>query len=114
MAATAMAATADIFPEYVIHKKLCYLSYGEASKMRILSKTWLQAWSTLPKLEFFVEYFEETQIVDAIMETYRENKIPFDKFGFSHSSKLNRRHQVFSLIDEWLDTALQNGIRDIV
>nr|XP_004247681.1 putative F-box/LRR-repeat protein At5g02700 [Solanum lycopersicum] len=114
MAATAMAATADIFPECVIHKILCYLSYGEASTMRILSKTWLQAWSTLPKLEFFVEYFEETQIVDAIMETYRENKIPIDKFGFSHSSKLNRRDQVFPLIDKWLDTALQNGVRDIV
>uniref|UniRef100_M1A674 F-box family protein n=1 Tax=Solanum tuberosum TaxID=4113 RepID=M1A674_SOLTU len=109
-----MAATADIFSECVIHKILCYLSYGQASRMRILSKTWLQAWSTLPNLEFLVEYFEETKIVDAIMETYRENKIPIDKFGFSNCSKFNRRHQVFPLIDKWLDTALQNGARDLV
>ncbi|XP_059293188.1 putative F-box protein At1g49610 [Lycium ferocissimum] len=112
--ATNLTATADILPACVIHKILCHLSYGEATLMRILSKTWLQAWSTLPSLEFRVGYFEDTEIMDSIMESYRDNKIFIDKFECSNCLKSNSRYQVFPLIHKWLFIALQNGVKDIV
>ncbi|XP_059318588.1 FBD-associated F-box protein At3g52670-like [Lycium ferocissimum] len=105
--------TADILPECIIHKILCYLSYGEASRMRILSKTWLQAWLTHPNLEFIFRYSDEAiKIVDKIMERYRDGKIPIEKLGFTKNS-----HPVFCegevspQIDKWLGIALQNGVK---
>ncbi|PHT32473.1 hypothetical protein CQW23_28810 [Capsicum baccatum] len=110
-------ATTDILSVCLIQKILCYLSYKEASRMRILSKTWQQAWLTLPNLEFRVEYMSRgAEIVDAIMERYRDDKIPIDKFEFSNCSGSNDSDLFFVRINTWLDMALQNGkcLRELV
>ncbi|XP_059310862.1 uncharacterized protein LOC132062275 [Lycium ferocissimum] len=102
--------TADILPECIIQKILCYLSYREASRMRILSKTWRQAWLTHPNLTFRdISSDEEINIVDKIMERYRDGKIPIEKFGFNEISRpLVCKGEVF---DKWLGIALQNGVK---
>nr|XP_009596532.1 putative F-box/LRR-repeat protein At3g59230 [Nicotiana tomentosiformis] len=108
-------ATADILPECVIHKILSYLSYEEATHMRILSKTWLQAWLTHPKLEFTFDFHKgNMKIVDKVMERYGETKIPIDKFELWMFSSKSRCGEVFPLIDKWIDIALQNGAKDLV
>nr|XP_010326731.1 F-box/FBD/LRR-repeat protein At2g26030-like [Solanum lycopersicum] len=100
--------TADMLPVCLIRKILCYLSYREASRMRILSKTWLLAWLDLPNLEFSGK---SIAIVDNIMERYRDGNIPIDKFEFDNSKKPDR---ISGLIDKWLGIALQNGVRHLV
>ncbi|XP_049406413.1 putative F-box/LRR-repeat protein At3g44810 [Solanum stenotomum] len=100
--------TADMLPVCLIRKILCYLSYREASRMRILSKTWLLAWLDLPNLEFSGK---SIAIVDNIMERYRDGNIPIDKFEFDNSKKPDR---ISALIDKWLGIALQNGVRHLV
>ncbi|MCD7452646.1 hypothetical protein HAX54_017706 [Datura stramonium] len=103
--------TLDVLPSCLIYKILCYLPFKEATQMSILSKTWLQAWLTHPNLEFEfgVPYMK---IVDAIMERYRDKKIPIEKFELSDSSSSSSRG--FPLIDKWIDIALQNGVKDLV
>ncbi|XP_059310031.1 putative F-box/LRR-repeat protein At4g00320 [Lycium ferocissimum] len=108
-ATTNGTATADILPECLIQKILCYLSYKEAANKSILSKTWLQAWLSLPDLKFAAAYFKgNTKVVDNIMERYRVRKIPIEKFELSYSGFS------FPLIYKWLYSALQNGIKEVV
>ncbi|KAM3356903.1 F-box/LRR-repeat protein 25-like [Capsicum galapagoense] len=45
------------------------------------------------------------------MERYKDRKIPIGKFELSN---YYANSQVFPLIDEWLDIALQNGVKDLV
>ncbi|KAG5586981.1 hypothetical protein H5410_047415 [Solanum commersonii] len=102
---------ADLLPECLIQKILNFLpSYNQASKMSILSKTWLQAWSTLPNLKFSVIDLQgwegHTKIVDTIMERYGKQKIPIEKFELSES--FTDFHHVFSRVDKWLFIALEN------
>ncbi|PHT71876.1 hypothetical protein T459_22661 [Capsicum annuum] len=80
--------------------------------MSILSKTWLKSWLTHPNLEFNVPNLKgNIKIVDTIMERYRDGKIPIEKFelldceGSTHG---------LTLIDKWIDIALQNGAKDLV
>ncbi|KAM3356914.1 hypothetical protein P3S68_023628 [Capsicum galapagoense] len=81
--------------------------------MRILSKTWLQAWSTLPNLELKVDYPDNMKkVVDNVMERYRKEKIPIEKLELSQYH--NDSHEVFPLIDKWLDIALQNGVKYLI
>ncbi|PHU01269.1 hypothetical protein BC332_31056 [Capsicum chinense] len=56
------------------------------------------------------------EIVDAIMERYRHDKIPIDKFEFSNCSGSNDSDLFFVRINTWLDMALQNGkcLRELV
>ncbi|KAK4721998.1 hypothetical protein R3W88_012231 [Solanum pinnatisectum] len=105
-------ATADILPECLIGKIVSYLSFKEAAKMSLLSKTWLRSWFMHPNIDFKYLYNGrnlELEIVDTIMDRYRDGKIPIDKFELSYSD--------FSLIsqpiDKWLDIALQNGVNDV-
>ncbi|XP_049374359.1 putative F-box/LRR-repeat protein At5g02700 [Solanum verrucosum] len=102
---------ADLLPECLIHKILSYLSLTDATRLSILSKTWLQACSTLPNLEFTVKYRNNLKIVDNIMERYRDEKIPIEKFELSDFSYLRL---VFPMFDKWLDIALQNDVKHIV
>ncbi|PHU01107.1 hypothetical protein BC332_30894 [Capsicum chinense] len=99
-----------------MHQLVQFLkSYKEAPQMRILSKTWKQAWLTLSNLEFRVEYMSRgSVIVDTIMERYRDDKIPIDKFEFSNYSGSNDNDLFFIRINTWLDMALQNGVKDII
>ncbi|XP_070030141.1 uncharacterized protein [Nicotiana sylvestris] len=106
-------ATADILPNYLIHEILSCLNIKESTKMSILSKTWLQAWSTLPNLKFICKYSIDSKIIDAILERYRVNKIPIDKFEFSYCLEYRSR-DVFPLIDKWLGIALQNGVKHLL
>ncbi|KAM3327054.1 hypothetical protein P3S67_002180 [Capsicum chacoense] len=109
---------ADILPECLIQKILCFLSYKEAVKMSILSKTWLQASLTLPNLKFTVDHSNGNMkiVVDNIMERYRKGKIAIEKFELG--TTLSRDNyvscRVFSRIDKWLDVAIQNGVKDLV
>ncbi|KAM3326997.1 hypothetical protein P3S67_002123 [Capsicum chacoense] len=108
---------ADILPEFLIRNILCFLSYEEAIKMSILSKTWLQALSTLPNLKFKVDYPGNMKIVvDNVMERYRKEKIPIEKFELG--TMLSRDNyvssRVFPWIDKCLDIAIQNGVKDLV
>ncbi|PHT39092.1 hypothetical protein CQW23_22665 [Capsicum baccatum] len=81
--------------------------------MRILSKTWLQAWSTLHNLELKVDYPDNMKkVVDNVMERYRKEKIPIEKLELSQYH--NDSHEVFPLIDKWLDIALQNGVKYLI
>ncbi|KAK4732144.1 hypothetical protein R3W88_025132 [Solanum pinnatisectum] len=107
-----MGATSDILSDCLIHKILCFLSFKEATKMSILSKTWLRAWSTHPNLEFKVDYLNDNmKKVDSIMERYRDGKIPIERFELSDSSY---SQEIFPLFDKWLHIALQNGVKDII
>ncbi|XP_049391439.1 putative F-box protein At3g58860 [Solanum stenotomum] len=103
-------ASADILPECLIGKIVSYLSFKEAAKMSILSKTWLRSWFMHPNIDFKYLYNGrnlELEIVDTIMDRYRDGKIPIDKFELSYSDfSLISQH-----IDKWLDIALQNGIK---
>uniref|UniRef100_A0A1S4DDH7 F-box/FBD/LRR-repeat protein At2g26030-like n=1 Tax=Nicotiana tabacum TaxID=4097 RepID=A0A1S4DDH7_TOBAC len=103
----------DILLECLIDKILSYLNYEEAAKMSILSKTWLQAWLTLPYLKFIVVSRKEINIVDKIMERYSDYKIPIVKFEFSNFSGYYYR-EVFSLIDKWHEIALRHGVKDLL
>ena len=77
----------DLLPECLIQKILCLIDYKEATKMSILSKIWLQAWSTLPNLKFFVNCWQGwgvgTKIVDTIIERHEKGKIPMHNFELS-------------------------------
>ncbi|XP_049354209.1 F-box/LRR-repeat protein At3g26922-like [Solanum verrucosum] len=105
---------ADILPECLVQKILSFLpSYNQASKMSILSKTWLQAWSTLPNLKFFLYCWEiRTKIVDTIMERYGKGKIPIEKFELSEIFADSL--QLFPMVDKWLLIALENGVKELV
>ncbi|WMV47477.1 hypothetical protein MTR67_040862, partial [Solanum verrucosum] len=105
--------TADILPELVIHKILSNLNYVEASRIIILSKSWLQAWLTHPNLLFVAYSRTEEDIVDKIMKRYRDEKIPIDKFELSMDIVTPTSYLSFS-IDKWLDIALQSGVREVV
>ncbi|KAG5587521.1 hypothetical protein H5410_047955 [Solanum commersonii] len=103
--------TADILPECVIRKILCFLSFKESAQLSILSKTWLQAWLTHPNLNVTVDYHgNNLDIVDNIMKRYRDGIIPIEKFELSH---FDSSSQGFPLIDKWFDIALQNGVKDL-
>ncbi|XP_015087190.1 putative F-box protein At1g49610 [Solanum pennellii] len=107
-----MRATSDILSDGLIHKILSFLSFKEATKMSILSKTWLRAWSTHPNLEFEVDYLNDNmKKVDSIIERYRDEKIPIEKFELSNASFPQEN---FPLFDKWLHIALQNGVKNIV
>ncbi|KAK4732150.1 hypothetical protein R3W88_025138 [Solanum pinnatisectum] len=107
-----MKATSDILSDCLIHKILSFLSFKEATKMSVLSKTWLRAWSTHPNLEFEVDYFiDNMKKVDSIIERYRDEKIPIEKFELSNTSF---SEEIFPLFDKRLDIALQSGVKDIV
>nr|XP_016475643.1 PREDICTED: putative F-box/LRR-repeat protein At3g28410 [Nicotiana tabacum] len=108
-------ATANILPECVIHKILSYLRYEEATHMRILSKTWLQAWLTHPKLEFTFDFHKgNMKIVDKVMERYKDGKIPIEKFELTKvSDSVSYECEAFPLIEKWLGIALQNGVKDL-
>lgn len=103
--------TADILPECVIRKILCFLSYKEAAQLSILSKTWLQAWLAHPNLDITVDYYgNNVESVDNIMKRYRDRGIPIDKFELSY---FDSSSQGFPLIDKWFDIALENGVKDV-
>uniref|UniRef100_M1DDE4 F-box/LRR-repeat protein n=1 Tax=Solanum tuberosum TaxID=4113 RepID=M1DDE4_SOLTU len=81
--------------------------------MTILSKTWLQAWLTLPDLKFTMYYLNRnTNIVDNIMERYRDGKIPIQKFELSYF--VHYTSDFFHLIDKWLDIVFQNGVENLI
>ncbi|KAG5588585.1 hypothetical protein H5410_049019, partial [Solanum commersonii] len=104
---------ADILPECLIQKILCCLNFKEATKITIISKTWLQAWLTLPDLKFTTYYLNRnTNIVDNIMERYRDGKIPIQKFELSYF--VHYTSDFFHLIDKWLDIAFQNGVENLI
>ncbi|KAG5587541.1 hypothetical protein H5410_047975 [Solanum commersonii] len=88
--------TVDIFSKCLIHKILCFLSFKEATRMSIISKTWLQARSTLSNLKFRVEYSKCDLKID-------------------HHSFFDNCREVlaFPLVDKWLDIALTNGVEDL-
>ncbi|XP_059310434.1 uncharacterized protein LOC132061805 [Lycium ferocissimum] len=48
------------------------------------------------------------------MERYKERKIPIDMFEFWMFPLKSPSREVFPLIDKWIDTALQNGVKDLV
>uniref|UniRef100_K4CUW8 F-box domain-containing protein n=1 Tax=Solanum lycopersicum TaxID=4081 RepID=K4CUW8_SOLLC len=109
---------ADILPELVIHKILSNLNYVEASRMTILSKTWLRSWLTHPNLLLVVYSGTDEKrmigkidadIVDKIMKRYMDEKIPIDKFELSMDIVTPTTGYLFDSIDKWLDVALQNG-----
>ncbi|KAG5611648.1 hypothetical protein H5410_022929 [Solanum commersonii] len=95
-------ATADILPECLIEKIVSYLSFKDAAKMSILSKTWLRSWLIHPNIEF--KYPGGNSVVDTIMNRYRDEKIPIDKFELSYSYN----PEVPQPIDKWLFIALEN------
>ncbi|OIT35240.1 hypothetical protein A4A49_57260, partial [Nicotiana attenuata] len=105
-------ATADIIPDCLIDKIVSYLSFDKTAQTSILSKAWLLAWLIHPKLEFSIHYYKDMNIVNKIMERYRDGKIPIDKFTFSILMSGSR--EVFLLIDKWLGIAVQNGVKDLV
>ncbi|KAH0781932.1 hypothetical protein KY290_001530 [Solanum tuberosum] len=64
----------------------------------IVFKTWLQ-------------YIHDRKIVDQVMESYRQTKVPIEKF---HLSVTIFAHPfAFPQMDKWLDIALQNGVKDL-
>ncbi|KAH0693544.1 hypothetical protein KY285_020641 [Solanum tuberosum] len=101
-------ATIDILPECLIEKIVSYLSFEDAAKMSILSKTWLRSWFTHPNIEFTYPYSgRNLELMDTIMNRYRDEKIPIDKFELSYSFY----SQVSQPIDKWFYIALQNGVK---
>ncbi|KAM3327052.1 hypothetical protein P3S67_002178 [Capsicum chacoense] len=109
---------ADILPECLIQRILCFLSYKEEVKMSILSKTWLEASLTLPNLKFTVDHSNGNMkiVADNIMDRYRKGKIAIEKFelGTTPSRDNYVSSRVLSHIDKWLDIAIQNGVKDLV
>ncbi|KAG5587540.1 hypothetical protein H5410_047974 [Solanum commersonii] len=108
----------DILSECLIHKILCCLSFKEATRMSILSKTWLQAWLNLPNLDFTVDFSKgnDMKIVDDIMGRYRDGKIPIEKFELSDDRLFfENSHEVLvvPMIDKWLGIVLTNGVKDL-
>ncbi|XP_049347728.1 FBD-associated F-box protein At3g52670-like [Solanum verrucosum] len=98
----------------VIHKILSYLSFQEAAKLSLVSKTWLQAWLAHPNLEFAFPYgLGDDKIVDQVMERYCQTKTPIEKFQLSISIPVFHCRIVFPQIDKWLRIPLQNGIKDL-
>ncbi|KAF3653661.1 hypothetical protein T459_07569 [Capsicum annuum] len=74
--------------------------------MDILSKTWPQAYSTLPNLKFIIRFQCHIKIVDNIMERYRDGKIHIENFELSW-------RDLCPPVDKWLDIAIQNGVKDV-
>nr|XP_025888723.1 F-box/FBD/LRR-repeat protein At1g13570-like [Solanum lycopersicum] len=107
----------DKFCEFIIHKIFSYLSYEDAANSSLISKIWQQAWLTQPNLKFKVEYGKgnnNRKIVEKIMERYKDEKYPIDKFELDITSSPYHHALAFPRIDNWLDTALQNGVKDVV
>ncbi|KAH0738664.1 hypothetical protein KY290_037369 [Solanum tuberosum] len=109
----------DILSECLIHKILCCLCFKEATRMSILSKTWLQAWSNLPNLDFTVDYSKcnDMKIVDDILGRYRDGKIPIEKFELLDDCLIMFLNSFevldFPMIDKWLGIVLTNGVKDL-
>ncbi|KAG5587527.1 hypothetical protein H5410_047961 [Solanum commersonii] len=49
--------------------------------------------------------------VDSIIERYRDEKTPIEKFELSDTSF---SEEIFPLFDKWLHIALQSGVKDII
>ncbi|KAM3199656.1 hypothetical protein P3L10_032016 [Capsicum annuum] len=80
--------------------------------MKILSIIWLQAWLALSNIIYSVEnYLKADTIMDAIMQRYRDSKIPIDKFEISNCCF---NFEFSYRMDKWIDVALQNGVKGIV
>lgn len=107
---------ADLLPECLVQKILCFLTYKRSSKMSIVSKTWLEAWSTLPNLELYLDRGKSNiKMIDTIMERYRDRKIPIKKLRLSESIIYDRcRVSPPIPIDNCLDIALQSGLQHLV
>ncbi|XP_049406080.1 putative F-box protein At1g49610 [Solanum stenotomum] len=109
----------DILSECLIHKILCCLSFKEATRMSILSKTWLQAWSNLPNLDFTVDFSKckDMKIVDDTLGRYRDGKIPIEKFELLDDCLIMFLNSFevldFPMIDKWRGIVLTNGVKDL-
>ncbi|WMV26220.1 hypothetical protein MTR67_019605 [Solanum verrucosum] len=100
--------TVDILHECLIEKIVSYLSFKDAAKMSILSKTWLRLWLTHPNVEFKYPYSGKHysgEILDPIMDRYRDRKIVIDKFELSYYNFS------YHIIVKWLDIAVTNGAK---
>ncbi|XP_009800644.1 F-box/LRR-repeat protein At3g03360-like [Nicotiana tabacum] len=106
-------ATIEVLPDCLVHKIVSCLSFKEAAKMSILSKTWLQGWMTHQNLELKAQNFNVMKILDKIMERYRDSKIHIEKFEFLKAFSISGFVELFPLIDKWLDIALHNGVKDL-
>ncbi|KAG5611655.1 hypothetical protein H5410_022936 [Solanum commersonii] len=100
-------ATIDILPECVIEKIVSYLSFEDAAKMSILSKIWLRSLFTHPNIDFKYPFGggRNSELVDTIMDRYRDRKIPIDKFELSYYNFS------YHIIVKWLDIAVTNGAK---
>ncbi|KAK4721997.1 hypothetical protein R3W88_012230 [Solanum pinnatisectum] len=83
-------ATIDILPKCLIEKIISYLSFEDAAKMSILSKTWLRSRFTHPNIEFTYPYSRRNlELMDTIMNRYTEEKIPIDN-GVTNCNSLRK------------------------
>ncbi|KAH0679677.1 hypothetical protein KY284_020762 [Solanum tuberosum] len=100
-------ATIDILPECLVEKIVSYLSFENAAKMSILSKIWLRSWFTHPNIDFKYPFGggRNSELVDTIMDRYRDRKIPIDKFELSYYNFS------YHIIVKWLDIAVTNGAK---
>lgn len=69
----------------------------------------LNTWFDTSQFENRVNDFKSIKRMDAIMERYRDGRIPIEKLSFSVSTKV----EVFPWIDKWLGIAIQNDVKDL-
>ncbi|CAL5415829.1 unnamed protein product [Camellia sinensis] len=99
---------------------LSCLCTKEAARTRVLSKTWLHAWSTNPNLDFIDTLFPRDpanfndrerflNIVDKTLQTYHKQRIPIHEFRLS----LSLINEWTSIIDNWIGILLQNYVKEL-
>ncbi|GER49029.1 F-box/RNI-like superfamily protein [Striga asiatica] len=101
---TAMDDTISQVPIHILHHILCFLSQKEAVRTCLLSKQWRHMGTTRPNLDFFEEWFDNTQenfvsVVDRTLQGYSDQNLSIHKLHL-HLSRVSR--PVISLLDKWI------------
>ncbi|CAA0833928.1 F-box/LRR-repeat protein 25 [Striga hermonthica] len=92
-------------PIPIRHHILCFLSQKEAVRTCLLSRQWRHVGSTRPNLEFFEEWFDNTQekfvtFVDRTLQGYRDQNLSIHKL---HLDLLRPDSlPAISLLDKWI------------
>ncbi|XP_074282062.1 F-box/FBD/LRR-repeat protein At1g78750-like isoform X2 [Silene latifolia] len=112
-------------PEFILHTILVMLDPKEAGRASVLSKRWYEAWSSIPVLNFQLQYFTTSMEVDFYERGMAQRLMRFiDKTMqryFTEKYKITEMYlavaiddkKTATLVDKWIMIAVQNPIQKL-
>ncbi|XP_074281966.1 F-box protein At3g59000-like isoform X2 [Silene latifolia] len=118
-------------PEFILHNILSNLDTKEAGRSSVLSKTWYQAWSSVPVLEFRLQDYKKEYWVCSMKFGFDVNDEVIQSFlGFidrtiqrydTQNYRIRKLHlelptldeKIELLADEWIRVVVQNQVEEL-